>query len=182
MRQGWFKWYECDPAFYILRALSILGIIWDLKYPPKAVVRKQAPSRTGIISRAAAQLAESSIPKALQSHPARRSDLDGATGDVGCYPAPRGQRGRQHSSAAFAYPEGDRRPRRGDVHQTSSMDDIMDIAQMLILDTIGAVARAEAESDVARPGIGLGDEIKSALVSRQWEQKPTGGGNSPRKS
>src|ERR1700760_635664 len=37
-RQG-FRWWECDPTFYILSALSWCGIVWDLRAPPIAVVR-----------------------------------------------------------------------------------------------------------------------------------------------
>ncbi len=33
-RQG-FRWWEIDPTFYILRALSWIGIVWDLKTPPE---------------------------------------------------------------------------------------------------------------------------------------------------
>jgi stearoyl-CoA desaturase (Delta-9 desaturase) len=35
-RQGFF-WWEIDLTFYILRALSLVGIVWDLQSPPKAV-------------------------------------------------------------------------------------------------------------------------------------------------
>jgi stearoyl-CoA desaturase (delta-9 desaturase) len=39
-----------------LRALSLVGIVWDLKFPPKAVVRNEHRLGSRIISRAAAQL------------------------------------------------------------------------------------------------------------------------------
>jgi stearoyl-CoA desaturase (Delta-9 desaturase) len=38
VRQG-FRWWEFDPTFHILRALSWLGLVWDLRAPPEAVVR-----------------------------------------------------------------------------------------------------------------------------------------------
>jgi stearoyl-CoA desaturase (delta-9 desaturase) len=35
-RQG-FYWWEIDPVYYVLRALSFVGIVHDLRTPPKAV-------------------------------------------------------------------------------------------------------------------------------------------------
>jgi stearoyl-CoA desaturase (Delta-9 desaturase) len=34
--QGWF-WWEWDPSYYLLKALSWLGVVWDLRTPPPAV-------------------------------------------------------------------------------------------------------------------------------------------------
>jgi stearoyl-CoA desaturase (delta-9 desaturase) len=36
-RQGFF-WWEFDPTYYVLRALSLAGIVWDIKEPPRHVV------------------------------------------------------------------------------------------------------------------------------------------------
>ena len=36
VNQGFF-WWEIDPTYYVLRALSVLGIVWDLHKPPKHV-------------------------------------------------------------------------------------------------------------------------------------------------
>jgi stearoyl-CoA desaturase (delta-9 desaturase) len=36
-----FRWWEFDPTYYTLRALALLGIVWDLKEPPKHVVEGQ---------------------------------------------------------------------------------------------------------------------------------------------
>src|SRR5689334_24283156 len=36
VRQG-FRWWEIDATFYILKALSWAGLVWDLKTPPAAV-------------------------------------------------------------------------------------------------------------------------------------------------
>jgi len=35
-RQG-FKWYEYDISFYILKALSVVGLVWDLRPVPESV-------------------------------------------------------------------------------------------------------------------------------------------------
>ena len=55
-RQG-FRWWEFDPTYYILRALSWLGIVWDLKTPPEHVLRNEQRLGARIVNRAAEQLA-----------------------------------------------------------------------------------------------------------------------------
>jgi stearoyl-CoA desaturase (delta-9 desaturase) len=56
VRQG-FKWWEIDGTFYILKALSWTGLIWDLKSPPEQVLRNEQRPGSRVIGRAAAQLA-----------------------------------------------------------------------------------------------------------------------------
>jgi stearoyl-CoA desaturase (delta-9 desaturase) len=58
VRQG-FRWWEFDPTYYALRALSWLGIVWDLHVPPKAVVRGEHRLGQLVIDKVAAQLAVS---------------------------------------------------------------------------------------------------------------------------
>lgn len=38
VRQGFF-WWEVDVTYYVLRVLSWLGIVWDLRLPPRAVLQ-----------------------------------------------------------------------------------------------------------------------------------------------
>ncbi|EIM25351.1 acyl-CoA desaturase [Microvirga lotononidis] len=52
VRQG-FRWWEIDPTFYIIKALSCLGIVWDLKSPPEAVLRNEQRLGSRVIDRAA---------------------------------------------------------------------------------------------------------------------------------
>jgi stearoyl-CoA desaturase (Delta-9 desaturase) len=33
-----FRWWEIDVTFYVLRGLEFLGVIWDLRRPPQAVI------------------------------------------------------------------------------------------------------------------------------------------------
>ncbi len=56
VRQG-FKWWEVDPTFYILKALSWLGVVWHLKTPPEQVLRNEQRLGSRVISRAAEELA-----------------------------------------------------------------------------------------------------------------------------
>src|SRR5262249_28025859 len=56
IRQG-FRWWEIDPTYYLLRALSCLGIVWGLKTPSEALLRNEQRLGARVINRAAAQLA-----------------------------------------------------------------------------------------------------------------------------
>ena len=55
VRQG-FRWWELDMTNYILRALSVVGVVWDLKSPPAAVMRNEQRLGSKVIDRAAARL------------------------------------------------------------------------------------------------------------------------------
>jgi stearoyl-CoA desaturase (delta-9 desaturase) len=33
-----FRWWEVDVTYYLLRAMSLVGLVWDLRRPPRAVV------------------------------------------------------------------------------------------------------------------------------------------------
>jgi len=39
-----FRWWEVDVTFYVLRLLEALGLIWDLRRPPREVVEGSASS------------------------------------------------------------------------------------------------------------------------------------------
>lgn len=56
VRQG-FKWWEFDPTYYILKGLSWLGVVWDLKLPPESVLRNEHNLGWNVINRAAEELA-----------------------------------------------------------------------------------------------------------------------------
>jgi stearoyl-CoA desaturase (Delta-9 desaturase) len=56
VRQG-FKWWEIDLTYYTLTLLSWLGIVWNLKTPPEAVLRNVHRLGSRAINRAAQQLA-----------------------------------------------------------------------------------------------------------------------------
>jgi stearoyl-CoA desaturase (Delta-9 desaturase) len=58
VRQG-FRWWEYDPTYYALRALSWLGLVWDLHVPPKAVIRGEHRLGRLVIDKVACQLAAS---------------------------------------------------------------------------------------------------------------------------
>ena len=56
VRQG-FRWWEIDPTYYLLRALSWIGLVWDLKTPPEQVLRNERRLGAKVINRAAEELA-----------------------------------------------------------------------------------------------------------------------------
>ena len=56
-RQG-FRWYEFDPTYYVLKAMSWVGLVWDLGEPPVEVVRNERRLGAAVLERVARQLAE----------------------------------------------------------------------------------------------------------------------------
>jgi stearoyl-CoA desaturase (delta-9 desaturase) len=55
-RQG-FKWWEIDITYYILKALSWTGLIWDLRAPPEAIMRGEKPVGRKVVEKVAGELA-----------------------------------------------------------------------------------------------------------------------------
>jgi stearoyl-CoA desaturase (delta-9 desaturase) len=141
VRQG-FRWWEFDPTFYILKALSWCGVVWNLKTPPEAVLRNEQRLGTKIIERAAAELAGSfhieriaaAMREALaHAHAPTLSDLQDAlaaaqhkTVDLlakAHFPAlPTREEFRLRATAMFA--------------KTRSMEDIVERAHRMVLDAV----------------------------------------------
>ncbi|MEE8061308.1 MAG: acyl-CoA desaturase [Gemmatimonadales bacterium] len=57
-RQG-FRWYEVDITFYALTALSWIGVVWDLRSPPAAVVKGEQRLGRNTLEKVARELAAS---------------------------------------------------------------------------------------------------------------------------
>lgn len=57
-RQG-FRWYEFDPTFYALTALSWVRVVWELGEPPADVVRNERKLGRAVLEKVARQVAES---------------------------------------------------------------------------------------------------------------------------
>lgn len=58
VRQG-FRWWEVDPTYYVLRLLSLTGLVWDLKSPPRSVIRNEQRLGAKTIEKAASEVVES---------------------------------------------------------------------------------------------------------------------------
>ncbi len=56
VRQG-FRWWQWDPTFYIISGLSKLGLVWDLKQPPQAIVERSQALPPRVVERSAERLA-----------------------------------------------------------------------------------------------------------------------------
>jgi len=55
VRQG-FRWWEIDATFYVIKALSFVRVVWDLKTPPTEVLRNEQRLGSRVINRAADEL------------------------------------------------------------------------------------------------------------------------------
>jgi stearoyl-CoA desaturase (delta-9 desaturase) len=139
VRQG-FRWWEIDPTYYLLKGLSFVGVVWDLKAPPVEVLRNEHHLGSRTIKRAAEQLASNfsseriafAIASAL--HGAELSALQRTLGDA------------RHRAAevlmTFHLPH---LPAREDLMaqaramfaHTRSLDEIVDRAYELVLASIG---------------------------------------------
>ena len=140
VRQG-FKWWELDPTYYVLTALSWIGVVWDLKKPPAAVLRNEHRLGSRVINRAAAQLAESFYPDRIAV--AIGSALDGSSLSALREKLSETQQRAANVLASLHLPH---LPTRNEVldratamfARTPSVDDIVDQAHAIILDAIGA--------------------------------------------
>jgi stearoyl-CoA desaturase (delta-9 desaturase) len=145
-RQG-FRWWEIDPTFYILKVLSWLRVIWDLKTPPAAVVRNEHRLGARVLDRAAAQLAASFNPEriALAIASALESSQLAALQET----FSEAQHRAAEMLAGLHLPH---LPTRQDMlaratamfASTPSIDQIADRAHAFLLDAIGAVLAARA--------------------------------------
>ena len=106
VRQG-FRWWEVDPTFYILKALSWSGLVWDLKTPPEAVLRNEQRLGARVIERAAERARGELQHRADRRQPAERArpwtEPRRAQTRAGRRPEPGGR-----PAAARGRPAGDR--------------------------------------------------------------------------
>jgi stearoyl-CoA desaturase (delta-9 desaturase) len=140
VRQG-FRWWEFDPTFYVLKALSWARLVWNLKTPPREVLRNEQRLGARVINRAAAQLAASfnsdwiavAITSALeQPQLVALQEKLAAT--------------QQRATEVLASVHLPHLPTREEIlakatatlAKTPSLDEIVDRAYALVLDAVGA--------------------------------------------
>ena len=46
-----FRWWEIDVTYYVLRLLALLGLVWDLRRPPREVVEAQGRGQATLVAR-----------------------------------------------------------------------------------------------------------------------------------
>jgi stearoyl-CoA desaturase (delta-9 desaturase) len=139
VRQG-FRWWEIDCTYYILTLLSRVGLIWDLKHPPAAVLKNEHRLGSRVIDRAARNLAESFnadfIASAIRSalFPSRLSGVQQRLGAT-----------QLRASEVLAGLHVPHLPTRAEIlhraltmyAKTPSLDDIVDRAHALLLEAVG---------------------------------------------
>ena len=140
VRQG-FRWWEIDVTFYVLKALSWLGIVWDLKTPTEQVMRNEQRLASRVINRAAEQLATRFNPEriALAITSALHSSELAALGETL-------NQARNHTADVLATLHLKRIPTRDELLaqaqamfvRTPSLDEIVDRAYQLVLRSIGS--------------------------------------------
>ena len=140
VRQG-FRWWEIDIAYYVLKGMSWVGLIWDLKVPPEHVLRNEQRLGARIVNRAAEQLAahfnSERIAVAITAtlHGPALSNLQ-----------ERLTRARERTSEVLATVHLPQVPSREEFlaqakamfARTISMDEIVDRAHELLLASVGA--------------------------------------------
>ena len=138
-RQG-FRWWEIDVTFYVLKALSLVGIVWDLRSPPAEVLRNEQRLGSRVVNRAAEQLVARFNPERIALtvssalHSSELSALRDAISQARC-----------QSSEELALLQS-RMPSRDEVlaHaqimfvRTRSLDDIVDRAHQLLFKAVGS--------------------------------------------
>ena len=139
-RQG-FRWWEVDMTFYILKALSWMGVVWDLKSPSEQVLRNQQRLGSRVVNRAAEQLVRRFNPEriafAVSSalHSSELAALRETLSQARCQTA---------EVLASLYPT--RVPTREELlaqaqamfARTPSLDEIVDRAYQLLLGSVGS--------------------------------------------
>ena len=140
VRQG-FRWWEIDPTFYIIKALSWLGIVWDLKSPPEAVLRNEQKLGSRVIDRAAKDLVATFNVEAI------RQAEPGAGDHAGSYRLRARIAAAQHRAhEVLAHVHLPHLPTREEIWarassmfvKTRSLDDIVERAHRMILEAVGA--------------------------------------------
>ncbi|HLI67203.1 MAG TPA: fatty acid desaturase [Caulobacteraceae bacterium] len=139
-RQG-FRWWEVDATFYILLALSRIGVVWDLKLPPERLLRGEHRVGARVIERAAEQLAARFNPEPIARAIAQA--LQGAELAALQEALARDWRRASEALAAIHLPQ---MPSRDEIlagakdmfAKTPSLDDIVDRAYDRLLTAVGA--------------------------------------------
>ncbi len=139
-RQG-FRWWEIDPTYYLLRVLSWVGLVWDLKTPPERVLRNEQRLGARVINRAAEQLAAhfNSERVALAIAAALQSTELGALQDLL-------SRAQNRAIDVFVAMQVPHLPTREEIlseartrfSRTSSLEEIVDRAYELLIASVGS--------------------------------------------
>lgn len=145
-RQG-FRWWEVDASYYVLKLLSGLRIVRNLKAPPARLLRNEQRLGARIVRRTAEQLAARFRPERIASaiattlHPSELPALRDALNHA-----------RQHAADTLSSLHLPHMPSRAELAtqartmfaRTPSLDEIVDGAHELLLAAVGRHLAASA--------------------------------------
>ncbi len=80
VKQGFF-WWEIDASYYVLRLLSYVGVVWDLRLPPKHVLQEKLAQAGGRIA-LARQAAETRLAEVKVAAETRLAKVTDAMNDA----------------------------------------------------------------------------------------------------
>jgi stearoyl-CoA desaturase (delta-9 desaturase) len=146
-RQG-FRWWEFDPTYYVLKALSWVGIVWDLQAPPESVVRGDQRLGRKVIDKVAFQLAASFPVDGIAAQVRETLSRTPTWAELQA----RAQSARQHAEAFLAeihlphIPSAEeiRRYAQERLARTPSLDEIADRTRQRLLELVSARLLDEA--------------------------------------
>ena len=138
-RQG-FRWWEIDVTFYVLKALSLVGIVWDLRSPPAEVLRNEQRLGSRVVNRAAEQLVARFNPERIALtvssalHSSELSALREALSQARC------QSSEELALLQSTIPSRDEVLAHAQIMFvcTRSLDDIVDRAHQLLFKAVGS--------------------------------------------
>ena len=138
-RQG-FRWWEIDVTFYVLKALSLVGIVWDLRSPPAEVLRNEQRLGSRVVNRAAEQLVARFNPERIALtvssalHSSELSALRDALSQARC------QSSEELALLQSTMPSRDEVLAHAQIMfvRTRSLDDIVDRAHQLLFKAVGS--------------------------------------------
>ena len=139
VRQG-FRWWEIDVTFYVLKALSLMGIVWGLRSPPAEVLRNEQRLGSRAVNRAAEQLVARFNPERIALtlssalHSSELSALREALSQARC------QSSEELALLQSTIPSRDEVLAHAQIMfvRTRSLDDIVDRAHQLLFKAVGS--------------------------------------------
>jgi stearoyl-CoA desaturase (delta-9 desaturase) len=140
VRQG-FRWWEIDPTFYIIKALSWFGVVWDLKSPPEAVLRNEQKLGSRVIDRAAADLVATFNIESISAKLAHALETTPSLADVRAKLVAAQQKAHEvltHVHLPHLPTRDEIRGRASSMFvKTRSLDDIVERAHLMVLEAVG---------------------------------------------
>src|SRR5215208_4398309 len=139
VRQG-FRWWEVDPTFYIIKALSWIGVVWDLKSPPEAVLRNEQKLGSRVIDRAAADLVATFNIESISAKLAHALETTPSLADVRAKLVAAQQKAHEvltHVHLPHLPTRDEIRGRASSMFvKTRSLDDIVERAHLMVLEAV----------------------------------------------